>query len=435
MSENVENQPIYNKKVSWIAHIIVSIVILVITAAILSSLFSSKPEARRWGGSQASPSVAVDVVDLSVDNYDVWIDSYGTAEPLTQTQLVADVTAKVIAVSPKIRAGSRFKKGDVLVQLDDRDFQVEVEVAASTAAEAEVRLLQELAEADLASQQWNKQPDNEAAKLLALRKPQVAAAEAALKAAKARLSRAQLDLERTQIRAPFDGMVLEQSIDIGQVVNPSQPIASIYSTDVVEVRLPIKTADLEHLFLPDESLNEASFPTVELIGELGTSTYQWQGRIVRSEGAFDPSTRMLFVVAQVELPFVATQERPALRVGQFLRAKIEGQQLNTVFIIPRRAVSQDNRVAVVAEGVLRKRQVQPLWTDKENVIVTAYTGLTGEQQTKLLQSSDKLILTPTANLPDGTAVKPLYDTLAEVDDGQPSRQTPSGSSASSNAVQ
>lgn len=418
MSETAETQATYNKKVPWVAHLVVTVVILVIAVSIIGVLFSNKPEARRWGGGQSAPSVAVDIAELEISDYDVWIDSYGTADPLTRTQLVADVSGKVVSVSPSIRAGASFSKGDLLVQLDDRDFLVEVEVAASAAAEAEVRYLQEVAESQFAAKNWNERPDSEAARLLALRKPQVAAAQAALKAANARLAKAQLDLERTQIMAPFDGKVLSQTVDIGQVVTPSQPIASIYSTDIVEVRLPIKIADLDHLYIPDDKAVGTENPRVQLIGELGSTTYEWQGQIVRSEGAFDPATRMLYVVAQVESPFTATQQRPALRIGQFLRAKIQGRTLDSVFVIPRRAVSQSNKVSVADEGVLRKRQVQPLWTDISNVIVAASrvendeNSITANRLSSLLPS-DKLILTPTANLPDGTKVKSLNETLTE----------------------
>ena len=204
----------YERRVPWVMHGIVTLVLLAIAIGIVASLFSSKPKAGRWGDRPA-PSVAVEIAPLQIESYDVWVDSYGTAEALTSTRLVAEVSGRVVNVSESIRAGGTFKKGDVLVQLDARDFEVEVDIAASTAADAEVVYLQELAQADFAAQEWNEQPTSEAARQLALRKPQVAAAKASLQAAKARLERAKLNLERTQIVAPFDGKILELLIDIG----------------------------------------------------------------------------------------------------------------------------------------------------------------------------------------------------------------------------
>jgi RND family efflux transporter MFP subunit len=416
---------VYNKKVHWAVHIVVTIIIVAITIAILSTLFSSKPQTRKWGGGEA-PNVVVEIASLQQQDYAAWIDSYGTAESLTRTQLVAEVGGRVINVSPNIRAGGSFTQGDVLAYLDDRNFRMAVDIAASALADSEVRYLQEVAQADLAAQEWNERPNNDAAQLLALRKPQVAAAKAAMQASKARLNNSKLDLERTQIRAPFDGKVLQQMVDIGQVVNSTQSIADIYGTDVVEVRLPVKLADLEHLMIPEDNETSQDQPKVLLTGEFGSRTYQWQGQIVRSEGALDPATRMLYVVAQINDPFIANEQRPAIRIGQFLSAKIEGRLLEDVYVIPRRAVSQNFVVSVADEGLLKKRKVTPLWTDAKSVVVSALADsesilaqtTTGGPRLDSLRSSDLLILTPTANLPEGTKVKSLTEGFEKRPDSQ-----------------
>lgn len=400
-------------KAPWVAHIIVSAVILVLAFFIVSIMFANKPEARKFG-ERPPPSVAVEITSLEPTNYDIWIDSYGSAEALTETQLVSDVNGRVIEVSPNIRAGASFKKGDVLVKLDDRDYQIEVDVAKASVADAEVKYLQELAQAEIAERDWNVRPGNEKGKALALRKPQVAAAKASLDAAKARLAKAELNLARTEVTAPFDGRVLRQMVDLGQVVNPNQAIAEIYSIDAVEVRLPIKAADLPYLSLPDEQSSTEEPPKVVFEGDVGRQTYQWIGKLVRSEGAFDPATRMLYVVAQIEEPFAKIGDRPAIRVGQFLRAKIEGERLSNVFVIPRRAVSQDYFVSVAREGVLYKQAIQPLWTDQNSVVVPAMPSIDSieegaqvAQTTGGLRVGQRLILTPTANLPNGTRIKPM----------------------------
>ena len=422
MSNQVEpvkaesTQMVYEKRVPWILHGIVSIILLAVAFGIVAKLFGSKPKAGRWG-ERPAPSVAVEIAPLQLESYDVWVDSYGTAEALTSTRLVAEISGRVVNVSESIRAGGTFNKGDVLVEVDARDFEVEVDITASLAADAEVVYLQEVAQAEFAAQEWNETPTSEAARQLALRKPQVAAAKASLQAAKARLSRAKLNLERTRIVAPFDGKILEQLVDVGQVVSPSQTIAQIYSTDAVEVRLPVKLDDLEHLQLPESEGLQAIPSRVVLESDMGSRTYQWQGEIVRTEGAFDPATRMLYVVARVDDPFIANADRPAMRVGQFVRAKLQGKQYDDVFVIPRRAVSQDFLVSVADEGVLKKRRIQPLWTDSNAVVVSADNlykqARAGElelgNQNLALNISDMLILTPTANLPQGTRVKSLTE--------------------------
>lgn len=413
--------PVYERKTPWVVHTVVSFIIIAIAFAVVGALMGNKPKAGRWGNKAKAPSIAVEIEALKAQTFDVWVDSYGTVESLTRTQLVSDVNGRVMSVSSNIRAGKYFTKGEVLATLDDRDFKVEVNIAASAVADAELAYLQEVAEAEFAAQEWNKAPETEAARKLALREPQLAAAKASLEAAKARLDQARLNLERTRIIAPFNGKVLNQMIDVGQVVGPTQAIAEIYSTDAVEVRLPIKMADLHHLTLPEDS--EASErPRVLLESDLGNQTWQWQAEVVRTEGAFDPATRMLFVVARVIDPFVNTTERPAIRIGQFVRAKLQGNQYDDVFVIPRRAVSQDLLVSIAVDGVLQKRRISPLWTDSNSVVVSARPALSDNISSLALNNdalsaslnqpllaTDKIILTPTANVPNGTRVKSLLD--------------------------
>jgi RND family efflux transporter MFP subunit len=414
----VASTAITTKPVVWGMHLIVTVVILVIAFSIIAAMFASKPTARKWGGRPA-PSVGVETVQLQSTNYPVWIESYGTAEPLTRTQLVSDVSGRVIEVANNIRAGASFKAGDVLLTIDDRDFLIEVDVAKSMVADAWVKYKQEEAQADIAERDWNVKPGNAAGRDLALRKPQVAAALASYDASKARLAKAELNLERTKVKAPFDGKILRQMVDLGQVVNPSQTIAEIYSTDFIEVRLPIKSQDLAHIKLPDDYdtpgnapvNNLDHLPVVLFEGELGGKTYTWEGKLVRNEGAFDSSTRMLYVVAKLDNPFVSSVDLPALRVGQFLRAKIEGLQLENVYAIPRRAVSQNNMIAVAENGVLQKRTVEPLWTDAKSVVIAAAdSDLSTARFATNINPSEQLILTPTANLAAGTRIKSLNET-------------------------
>ena len=391
-------------KAPWLAHTLVSIGLLALAAFAYYLMFATQPEAKRFGKRPAAV-VTVETTQLQPTEYQVWIDSYGSATPLTLTNLVSDVSGRVLEVSNKIRTGSRFNKGDVLLRLEPRDYQIAVDVAEAAVAEADVKYRQEIAEAEIARQEWNIKPKAQAGKSLALREPQVKAAQASLQSAKARLDKAKLDLERTEIKAPFTGKVLKQNVDIGQVVSPSQSIAEIYATEQLEIRLPIKTQDLHQINL-DNLGNGQIAPKVILESRLGDSVYQWFGQIVRSEGAYDRDNRMLYVVARVENPFQPSDSAPAMRVGQFFEAKIEGKLLSNVFALPRRSVTQDNMISIADEGRLLKIPVKPLWTDTENVVIQAQTNLDiVTPGLRTLSRSDQLILTPTANLMAGTNVR------------------------------
>jgi len=396
-------QDLKDHKAPWIIHSLVSLGLIIIAMMAVYSMFATKPEARKWGGRPA-PAVTVETTKLNPSDYQVWIDSFGSATPLTLTKLVSDVSGRVIEVSENIRAGKTFEKGDILLKIEPRDFAIAVNVAEAAVANAEVQYAQELAEAEIARQEWNTKPNSRAGKRLALREPQVKAALASLQSAKARLDQAKLDLERTEVRAPFKGKVLTQMVDLGQVINPQQAIAEIYATDQLEIRLPIKTQDLHQLELARLD-GQGTPPQVVLESTIGDQAYEWYGQIVRSEGAYDRDSRMLYVVARVNNPFVETDMAPAMRVGQFFEAKIEGRLLTNVFALPRRSVSQDSMISLASEGQLKKLPIKTVWTDTENVIIDAQNLLGEKGEGPFFTKDDYLILTPTANLVPGTRVK------------------------------
>ena len=211
---------------------------------------------------------------------------------------------------------------------------------------------------------------------LGLRKPQIAAARAALLSAQAQLERARTDLERTRIRAPYAGRVLEQNVDIGQFVSVGTMLAKIYAIDYVEIRLPLSNRQLEYVRLPerfrdDGNVTNQDGPAVTIEAVVGHTTYTWEGRIVRAEGSIDTQSRQLYVVAQVDDPYSRGPEgRPPLRIGQFVTARIHGQVLKDVVVIPRPALREGGEVLLVdEEGYLRRRAVSVLWSDTDQVVV------------------------------------------------------------------
>ena len=211
---------------------------------------------------------------------------------------------------------------------------------------------------------------------LGLRKPQIAAARADLLSAEAQLERARIDLERTRIRAPYDGRVLEQNADVGQFVTVGADLGRIYATDYVEIRLPLSSRELEFVDLPEHFRDDPADaaipagPSVVLTARFGRTEYQWQGRVVRSEGAVDTSSRQLYVVAQVDAPYArGAGGRPPLRIGQFVEAEIAGRRLDDVMVLPAAALREGGEVLVVDEASrLQRRPVDVVWADRDQVV-------------------------------------------------------------------
>ncbi|MEH6470737.1 MAG: efflux RND transporter periplasmic adaptor subunit [Halopseudomonas sp.] len=361
-------------------------------------ILTHKPEPTR-AAPKGQKAQRVDALRLQPEAFQVELSSYGVVKPRTESQLVAQAAGQVVKVSERFREGAFFEAGDVLLRIDDRDYKASVEVAEAVLTQARAKLKEEKARADQALRDWKRLGQGDASELV-LREPQLASAQAAIASAKAQLSTARLNLERTQITAPYAGRILEKLVDQGQVVNGGTALASIYAVDYVEVRLPLNNRQLEFVELPEQyrggEFTSQRLPSVTLSAQVGRNRYQWQGKVVRVEGAIDSRSRQLFVVAQVEDPYsLGPQGNPPLKVGQFVEAQIQGRLLDSVFILPRIAVSQDQRVLMIEQDILVARSLEPLWSDDQYVIVA-----------QGLEEGEVLNLTPLGASANGARVQP-----------------------------
>ena len=189
------------------------------------------------------PSMLVDVMRARANQVQISIEAQGSVTPRTQTVLVSEVSGLIMEVSPAFVAGGFFKKGDVLVQIDDRNYRADVKRAQASVATAQTLVTRERGLADYAESDWERAKPSlstsRAASDLALRKPQLAEAIANLEFAEAELAKRLGDLDRTIIRAPYDGLVREKRADVGQFVAAGTQLALTFATDVAEIRLPL----------------------------------------------------------------------------------------------------------------------------------------------------------------------------------------------------
>ena len=199
-----------------------------------------------------------------------------------------------------------------------------------------------------------------------------------MRSAEASLARAQLDLQRTTIRAPYAGRVLAQNVDIGQYVSPGTTLAKVYAVDFAEVRLPLSNRQLEFVDVPEIYRNEtpnerAAGPVLELSANIGSRAYTWSGQVLRAEGAIDTQSRQTFVIGQVENPYGKNDEgRPPLKVGQFVEARIRGRTLRGVLVIPRSALRAGTQVLTLdADDRVRARHVKVLYSDEQHAVIAS----------------------------------------------------------------
>jgi RND family efflux transporter MFP subunit len=318
-----------------------------------------------------SPVLLVDVVATKPTTVELNVNAQGSVTPRTQTTLVSEVAGQILEVADAFVSGGFFKKGEILARIDDRNYQAELKRAEASVAAARTVLVREKGLADFALEDWKKSQRSDAATELALRKPQVAEALAQLASAQAELKKREGDLERTVIRAPYDGMIRQKRADVGQYVSPTLQLAEIFATDVVEIRLPLPDKDLRHLDLD-------ALPKVKFSAELGGKTYTWHGQIVRTEGVFDEQSRVLYAVAQVEDPYNQQGDDWAypLRVGTFVDAEIAGPTVENITVLPRSALRRGDRVWTIgADNTLEPRKVSLLRADENLIYVQS--GLEG----------------------------------------------------------
>ena len=345
------------------------ILLLATAAAAALVLTKSKPEKREI--ESIVPVVRVHTVELI--DHRMTVISQGTVNPRTQSVLVPEVAGRVIEVSASFAPGGFFEADELLLRIDAYDYRQALVGAQSVHAQARLRLAQVEAEAQLARDEWQELGRGEA-NPLALFEPQLAQAKAALAAAVAGVEQAQMNLRRTEVRAPYAGRVRTKQVDLGQVVAPGAPLATIYAVDLAEVRLPLPDDELAFVDLPLGYRGESDGnrgPETILRAEFAGEVHEWTGRIVRTEGMIDPVSRMIHTVAQVRDPYGRSKPgRPPLAVGLFVEAEIVGKTVENVAVIPRAALRPDGRVLIVdGDERLRFRDIEVLRAMKESVIV------------------------------------------------------------------
>lgn len=373
--------------------------LIVISGFILAAyIVASNPPKPQRGRPSTAPQLSVDVTTLVKADTTIFIDSYGKVKPRTQSILLPQVSGQIININPNFRDGGFFEKGDMLVELDDRDHKAEIKIAQSALFSAQQALSEEQARSEQAKQDWQRLGNDGEPSELVLRKPQLIAAQAKVYSAQASLAKSELALERTKIKAPFTGRILKKEVDVGQVVSSNTKLAEIYAVDYVEVRLPIQNKDLPYINLPESNRfdGQASFqPVVEISSDLMSIPQTWKGKVVRTEGAFDTASQQLFVVAQIDDPYGINQsEGLPLKIGQYVKATIVGKVIKDALVIPNKAIYQGSYVYIVENNVLKRKEVSLAWQNDDIAIIRS--GLT---------ENDSLVVTPLGQVNSGTPVE------------------------------
>jgi len=385
------------------------LLILVMGFAIMRIMIISRPEPRKE--QRENPGALVEVLSATRGARQVVVHGTGTVQPRQEVSLTPQVNGRVTKIAEKFVAGGFFRQGDVLFEIEDTDYRLAVDRARAALAKAEYELTAMQGQARIARQEWERLQlgDGEQPNPLVVYEPQLKNAHAALLSAQASLSQAQLDLQRTVLRAPFNAVIRSESVDLGQYVRSGTAVATLAGTDQAEIVVPLPLEELGWLQIPRAGQgSKATAATVQL--SAGGETFAWSGKIIRQLGDVDPQGRMARVVVAVADPYGLRQgagERPVLSMGIFVQVLLHGKELKDVAVIPANALRDGATVWIMNDGHLTFRPVEVVRRTRDEVVVGQGLG-----------SGDRVVLTNLAGATEGMKLRPVGADPAPDGDGR-----------------
>lgn len=359
------------------------------------------------------PVPIIDVTRVEQKTVSLNLPSYGVVTPKNKTLLVTEVQGRMLTIAPNFVAGGVVKKGEQLAVIEPSDYEADLMQAQASLAQAEAALEEEVARGEVAKNDW-KGFDGGIPPELGLRLPQLKKEQANVKFQQAALARAQRNLERTIIRAPFDGIIKSRIVDLGQYVTLGTNLGELYDTRIAEIRLPVANNDLAYL----ESVDNPD-TLVTLSASLAGKEVTWIGTIVRSEGVIDAENRMVYLVAEIQDPYLRKNRKEGqlpLKYGSFVTAVIKGRTVDGIVQLPRHLVRNGSVAVVSSDNVIEIREVNVVRTDIDSVYIK-----------DSLLDGERISLTKLNNMSTGQVVKILgemqkNDTGADTPDSETKEQ-------------
>ncbi len=359
---------------------------LLVGAGILVLLVVTRPKPQKKAREERGALVEVEKVHSVRERLKVVVQ--GTVVPAEEISLQPEVAGRVVWQNAELIPGGRFKKGEVLLRIDPRDYHLAVRQQNANVDRAGLELKLERSRREIAKGEWKiigeDQNSSEEGRALALRKPQLDVARTNLEAAKSARAQAALAVSKTVLKAPFNGFVKSESVDKGQLVSPQMPLATLVGTDAFWVQVALPVARLSVIAVPGLNAEDGKGAAVTVVQEIGGKRIERPGRVVRLLGDLDPVGRMARLLVEIDDPLglkkklkkpPAEGEKPEpelpLLLGAFVEAAIEADTLTDVVELPRLALRDGDSVYVVdAEGRLAVRTVEVAWRREQTVLVS-----------------------------------------------------------------
>ena len=395
--DKMQNAPVNNKdfKMKLIIKILLPLLVIAVGAGAAYLLEKHKPEPEKKQEASQAPSIFVAPVKLR--DVRLTVSTEAEVRAVTEVDLVSQLSGRIKAVSPEFIEGGRFKAGEPLLWIEDADYRLAVKRAQARLAEANVRVKQTRADAEVARVQLANTRNPSA---LALKKPQMAEAKANLQAAQADVELARLNLGRTRISLPFDGRIKSIAANVGQYVTVGSRLGRAFATGRVKLRLPLTDHQLAHLGLPLGFIaGKDNAPSVSISAEVAGKTRHWRGKLTRIDASYDQQSRLLYALAEVDKPYDRSEYPMPLAIGLFVNTDIAGREVKNALVIPRAALRAGDQVfRVNKKSRLDILDVDVEFKSPELVIVRGN-----------LKKGDQVVISAVRNPIQGMEVKTLQD--------------------------
>ncbi|MAC47034.1 MAG: hypothetical protein CMI12_09290 [Oceanospirillum sp.] len=365
---------------------ILPVVVLAALIALAWAVTNNPPEVNRQH-KKPQATMTVNTLSLQVENYQIKVRRTGQVQASLMSQLVSQANGQIVWVSDSFTTGASFKSGDFLIHLDDSEYRNEVAIQQAALTEALQALEEENAQVEQALQAWKISGRSGEPNDRVKRVPQLKAAQAKVKSAQASLRRANENLQKTKIKAPFDGKIVSTNANLGQYINSGSLLAQLISDQPPELRIAINQRELNYIDLPIDGRPGAMIQLLQTDNYFNNKQSGVTGRITHVETGVNAATQQLIALAQLD-------SHVALLPGQYVQSEIIGRELQGVLVIPNNAIYQGSYVYLVIDGVLQRRNITLGWQDENNTVIDSG-----------LNAGEQLVVTPLGQITSGTPVK------------------------------
>jgi RND family efflux transporter MFP subunit len=364
--------PLWVRIIGILVTILLAAAIVTAGALIASNMIKNKPKSKR----QRPPHQdrLVEVIPVERRDVPVTIEARGTVIPAREIELKSQVAGKIISMNPKIIPGGWFEEGQDLIRIEPDDYQLIVQQRQSDITNAESYLKLEHGNQAIAKQEFNLLGEEIAAsdRELVLRQPQLVSAQAALEAAQARLDQAKLDLQRTNITAPFNAVVKEKYVDLGAMVSQATTLVSLTGTDEYWVEVMVPEKDLKWIQIPGRNGGEGSKVKIYNPSGWDKGVYR-EGRVFKLRSELEEMGRRARLLISIRDPLAVTVEnvgKQPLLIDSYILAEIEGQTVSSVVRLDRDVLRDGDNVWILTpEGTLAIRPMEVVFRGEDTVLI------------------------------------------------------------------